>query len=88
MQPCHWYDDGHGGRYLIPGCLARTCDPDGEACTCPALADQLERATTKIAALEKTNRGAQHWHNAIVTAVYAHPDGIQIMKNAADRAGI
>ena len=86
MQPCHWYEDGEGGRYLIPGCSTRASDPDLEACTCLTLADQLDKARAEIDALSKRNRGLQSWHDAIVAAVYAHPDGVHIMKNAADRA--
>ena len=34
----------------------------------------------------RTLRGQQAWHDAIVRAVYDHPDGIAIMKVAADLA--
>ncbi|MFF4576890.1 hypothetical protein ACFY15_00535 [Streptomyces sp. NPDC001373] len=88
MQPCHWYDDGHGGRYLVPGCATRAHDPDGETCTCPTLADQLAKARSEIAALRKAKKSFDHWHTAILVAVHAHPDGVQIMKSAAAQAGV
>lgn len=27
-RPCQWYDDGRGGRFLVPGCMERVIDPD------------------------------------------------------------
>lgn len=85
-QPCHWYDDGHGGRYLIPGCAARAQDPDNtDVCTCPNLAAQLAKAHREIEALKHTLASARSWHDAVTAAVHAHTDGIQIMKTAADR---
>lgn len=86
-QPCHWYDDGHGGRYLIPGCLSRVVNPDIDVCSCQTINEQLAAARREIADLKKKRDGLQTWHDHIVRAVYDHADGIQIMKTAADRAG-
>lgn len=83
---CHWYEDEHGGRYLIPGCHARVEDPAVEVCHCPTLEQQLEAARRQIAGLKRSLRGRQGWHDAIVRAVHDHPAGIAIMKAAADRA--
>ncbi|MER6109289.1 hypothetical protein [Streptomyces hirsutus] len=87
---CHWWDDGHGGRYLIPGCHARVENPDLEVCHCPTLEQQLEQqleaARRQVAAAGRSLRGLQGWHDAIVRAVYDHPAGIAIMKAAADLA--
>ncbi|MHB9857663.1 hypothetical protein [Streptomyces sp. YIM S03343] len=86
-QPCHWYDDGHGGRYLIPGCAARAQDPDrADVCTCPDLADQLAKARREIERLKAELHGARTWHAYVAMAVNAHRDGIQIMKTAAEQA--
>lgn len=86
-KPCHWYDDEHGGRYLIPGCAARAQDPDNaDVCTCPALADQLAKARREIKALKSELHGARTWHAYVAMTVDAHPDGRKIMKQAADRA--
>lgn len=85
-QPCHWYDDGHGGRFLIPGCMTRVINPDVDECSCKTIEEQLADARTQIARLKRARDGLQAWHDHIVRAVYDHADGIQIMKHAADRA--
>jgi hypothetical protein len=85
-QPCHWYDDGHGGRFLIPGCMARVVNPDIDVCSCRSLNEELTTARKEIADLTKKRDGLQTWHDHIVRAVYDHPDGVKIMKAAADRA--
>lgn len=84
---CHWWEDEHGGRYLIPGCHARVeKNPDLEVCHCPTIEQQLQAARRKDAATGRALRGQQAWHDAIVRAVYNHPDGIAIMKAPADLA--
>jgi hypothetical protein len=83
---CHWWEDEHGGRYLIPGCHARVENPDLEVCHCPTIEQQLEAARRNAAATGRALRGQQAWHDAIVRAVYDHPDGIAVMKAAADLA--
>ncbi|MFK0159081.1 hypothetical protein ACIQVK_44305 [Streptomyces sp. NPDC090493] len=83
---CHWWEDEHGGRYLIPGCHARVENPDLEVCHCPTIEQQLEAARRKAAATDRALRGQQAWHDAIVRAVYDHPAGVTIMKAAADLA--
>jgi hypothetical protein len=86
-QPCHWYDDEHGGRYLIPGCAGRAQDPDNaDACGCPDLATQLAKAHREIEALKAELHGARTWHAYVAMTVDAHPDGRKIMKQAADWA--
>lgn len=86
-QPCHWYDDEHGGRYLIPGCAGRAQDPDNaDACGCPDLATQLDKAHREIEALKAELQGARTWHAYVAMTVDAHPDGRKIMKQAAGRA--
>jgi hypothetical protein len=86
-QPCHWYDDGHGGRYLIPGCPGRAQDPDNpDACACPDLAKQLADALREVEQLKSELHGARTWHAYVALSVDAHPDGRKIMKQAADRA--
>jgi hypothetical protein len=85
-QPCHWYDDGHGGRFLIPGCLARVMNPDIDVCSCKTIAEQLATARRETADLKRTLASARYWHDAVTAAVHAHPDGIQIMKTAAQKA--
>lgn len=87
-QPCHWYDDGHGGRFLIPGCMERVINPDAEPCSCETIEEQLAAARREIASLKQTRDGLRKWHDHVTRAVYDHTDGIQIMKRAADRAGI
>ncbi|MFD9834477.1 hypothetical protein [[Kitasatospora] papulosa] len=87
-QPCHWYDDGRGGRFLIPGCMTRVTNPDVDQCSCKTIQEQLAAARAEIASLKKSRKGLQNWHDHIVRAVYDHADGIQIMKRAADRAGV
>lgn len=84
-RPCHWYDDGHGGRYLIPGCMERVVNPDIDVCSCRTIAEQLATARKQIADLKHTLAGARSWHDAVTSAVHAHPDGIQIMRDAATR---
>ncbi|MET9776094.1 hypothetical protein ABZ023_17870 [Streptomyces sp. NPDC006367] len=83
---CHWWEDGRGGRYLIPGCYARVENPDLEVCHCPTVEQQLEAARRRDAAAGRALRGLQAWHDAIVRTVYDHPDGIAIMKAAAGLA--
>jgi hypothetical protein len=87
-QPCHWYDDGRGGRFLIPGCMTRVISPDVDQCSCKTIEEQLADARKEIASLKQGRDGLQKWHDHITRAVYDHPDGVQIMKRAADRAGI
>lgn len=87
-QPCHWYDDGHDGRFLIPGCMTRVINPDVEQCSCKTIEEQLADARAEIASLKQSRAGLQSWHDHITRAVYDHPDGVKIMKRAADRAGI
>lgn len=86
QQPCHWYDDGRGGRFLIPGCMARVINPDIDECSCKTVEDQLEAAQREIAELKRSRDGLQQWHDAVCRAVYDHPDGIQIMSAAAKKA--
>ncbi|QQZ56879.1 hypothetical protein IFE09_27150 [Streptomyces microflavus] len=86
-QPCHWYDDGHGGRFLIPGCMTRVINPDVDQCSCKTIEEQLAAAREEIANLKRSRASLQGWHDHITRAVYDHTDGIQIMKRAADRAG-
>ncbi|MFD3728807.1 hypothetical protein [Streptomyces sp. NPDC058671] len=83
---CHWVEEPDGTRWLVPGCVARLHDVDAGSCTCPTLADQLEVAQRERDEVRHAHRSLQSWHHAIVAAVYAHPDGIRIMKNAADRS--
>jgi hypothetical protein len=87
-QPCHWYDDGHGGRFLIPGCMTRVINPDVEQCSCKTIEEQLADAREQIIKLKHARDSLQTWHDHITRAVYDHPDGVKIMKRAADRAGI
>jgi hypothetical protein len=87
-RPCQWYDDGHGGRFLVPGCMARVIDPDAEPCSCKTIEEQLADARREIAALRQGRDGLQKWHDHVCRAVYDHADGVKIMKTAADRAGI
>ncbi|MGW6455008.1 hypothetical protein ACWF94_03635 [Streptomyces sp. NPDC055078] len=82
-RPCHWHDDGHGGRFLIPGCMNRVVNPDVDQCTCKTIQEQLDDARRELAALTKSHRSLQSWHDQIVRAVHDHADGIQIMKRAA-----
>lgn len=84
--PCQWYDDGHGGRFLIPGCMERVINPDVDECSCKTVEEQLAAARRQIAELKRGRDGLQSWHDHIVRAVHEHPDGIKIMKVAADRA--
>ncbi|EDY43937.1 hypothetical protein [Streptomyces sp. SPB074] len=86
MHFCHWWEDDHGGRYLIPGCNSRAIDPDSTDCTCPSLARQLDAARRSIERLQRAAQSRTAWHDAVVRAVHEHPDGIQIMKAAADAA--
>lgn len=87
-RPCQWYDDGHGGRFLIPGCMTRVINPDVDACSCKTIEEQLADAREQIGKLERARTSLQSWHDHICRAVYDHPDGVKIMKRAADRAGI
>lgn len=86
MRICHWYEDETGARIMIPGCLSRALDPDAEACTCPTLDQQLAAARRSIERLQRAVRGGQEWRDCVTRAVYDHPDGIAIMKAAADAA--
>lgn len=87
-QPCHWYDDGRGGRFLIPGCMTRLTNPDVDtcACACKSVEQQLVTARREISDLKRSRDGLQSWQDHIVRAVYDHADGIQIMKRATDLA--
>lgn len=87
-RPCQWYDDGHGGRFLVPGCMERVINPDAEPCSCKTIEEQLADARTEIARLTQHRDSLQTWHDHVARAVYDHPDGVKIMKRAADRAGI
>lgn len=84
-QPCHWHEDTDGTRYLIPGCMTRINNPDVDGCDCPTLNDQLTAARAELATLRRHHKGLQQWHDDITAAVHAHPDGIQIMRDAASR---
>lgn len=85
-QPCHWYDDGRGGRFLIPGCMTRAMNPDADSCGCKTIQEQLDDARDEIAQLVRFGKNSQHWRDCIVRAVHDHPDGAKIMKRAADLA--
>lgn len=87
-QPCHWYDDGHGGRFLIPGCMTRVNNPDVDGCSCATVEEQLAEARAEIASLKRSRDSLREWHDHVTGAVYSHSEGIQIMKRAADRAGV
>jgi hypothetical protein len=82
--PCHWYEDGQGGRWLIPGCMARVNDPDIDECSCKTVEEQLAAARAELARLQRHHDGLQSWNAAIRAAVYAHPDGIEIMRAAVN----
>lgn len=84
--PCHWHEDEDGGRYLIPGCMARVTNPDIDQCSCESIEEQLAAAREEIVNLKRSRASLQGWHDRITRAVYDHPDGIQIMKRAADQA--
>ncbi|MFE7968144.1 hypothetical protein ACFU0X_34795 [Streptomyces cellulosae] len=86
MRPCHWHEDRDGTRSLIPGCHTRAQDPDGEACDCPSLAQQLDKAREEIARLKRELDGARFWCGHVTAAVHAHRDGLDIMQDAARRA--
>lgn len=83
-MPCYWHDDIDGTRYLIPGCMARIQDPDIDECTCPRLDRQLAAVREALAELRATHKGLREWTDQIVKAVYAHPDGVQIMRAATN----
>ena len=87
-KPCHWYEDEHGGRYLIPGCMGRAVDPDIEVCSCESIEVQLAAAREEIEKLKRSAAGLKRWHDHVVGAVYEHRDGVAIMKRAADRSGV
>ncbi|MFJ4988723.1 hypothetical protein ACIP9H_33605 [Streptomyces sp. NPDC088732] len=80
---CTWWEDEHGGRYLVPGCMARVDNPDIDECSCPSVETQLTKAQGRIAELERELRGLRSWHDCIVRAVHDHSDGKRIMKTAA-----
>jgi len=78
--PCHWWDDGHGGRYLIPGCAARANDP--QECTCEQPWDELPRLRRELAqALAKLEQTEQRYGD-LHAAVLAHPDAAAIYARA------
>lgn len=81
--PCHWFEDEHGGRFLIPGCWARVEDPDIDTCGCVMLDAQLTAARADVEALRAELASARAWHDQVVVAVHAHHDGKQIMRSAA-----
>ncbi|MFF6794297.1 hypothetical protein ACFY9C_35105 [Streptomyces filamentosus] len=83
---CQWVEEQDGTRWLVPGCMTRLNDPDGEACSCPTLADQRDQALRERDEARHAHRSLSSWHDAIVAAVHAHPDGKKIMKAAADRS--
>jgi hypothetical protein len=84
--PCYWHQDADGTRHLIPGCMTRINNPDTDECDCPSTARQLDAARQELATLRRHQAGHQHWHDAIVAAVHAHPDSAQIMHDASKRA--
>ncbi|MEV0449839.1 hypothetical protein [Streptomyces sp. NPDC050600] len=79
-------EEQDGTRWLVPGCMTRLNAPDGEACSCPTLADQRDQALRERDEARRAYRSISAWHDAIVAAVHAHPDGKRIMKAAADRS--
>lgn len=83
---CHWWEDGHGGRYLIPGCMTRINNPDVDECACPSIERQLEKAQKELVDARRALAGLQSWHDAIYRAVHDHRDAVAIMKAAADLA--
>lgn len=85
-RPCYWHEDTDGTRYLIPGCLARINNPDIDECTCPTTDRQLAKLREQLAEARKALKSLRGWHDQVVDAVRAHPDSIQIMRNAAEGA--
>lgn len=76
---CQWHEEPDGTRYLIPGCMTRVNDPDADPCDCLMLEDELAKVRAELAKEKRHHEGLRHWHDQIVKAVYAHPDGIKIM---------
>lgn len=83
-RPCYWHEDTDGTRFLIPGCLARINNPDIDECTCPSTNRQLENLRKKLAETQRALQSLRGWHDQVVNAVRAHPDNVQIMRNAAE----
>ncbi|MFH0246155.1 hypothetical protein ACGRHY_27905 [Streptomyces sp. HK10] len=82
---CQWVHEPDGTRWLVPGCMARMHDPDADSCDCPTLADELATARSERDTARRHYQGLREWTDSIITTVHAHPDGRQIMREAAGR---
>ncbi|WP_019061492.1 hypothetical protein [Streptomyces prunicolor] len=83
---CYWVEEEGGTRWLVPGCMSRMHDPDIERCDCPVLAEELSAVRRARDTARRDYRGLRWWTDSILAAVHARPDGIAIMKSAAERA--
>ncbi|MFI6277926.1 hypothetical protein [Streptomyces sp. NPDC050988] len=69
-----------------PGGATRAWRTPTSRSATPTIEQQPQAARRKNAATGRALLGQQAWHDAVVRAIYNHPDGIAIMKAAADLA--
>lgn len=79
--PCHWYEDSDGGRWLIPGCIARALNPDTD-CTCSTLALDLEAALADLDKAQSRAQSTSAWASALLAAITEHADSSAITARA------
>lgn len=83
MLICHWYEpaDEPGARLLVPGCMTRVNDPDGE-CTCETTTDTVARLRDELQQAEQTRCGVASALSDLADAVVEHADGRRILARA------
>lgn len=83
---CQWVHEPDGTQWLVPGCMTRIHEPDIDTCDCSTLADELATERAERETAQRNYASLRVWTDSIIAAVHSHPDGRQIMKDAADRA--
>ena len=82
---CYWWTDPAGDLCLLPGCMARTQDPEAE-CACETLGSRLARTERQLRDAQAAQRYADVWWQALRAAVDAHPGAAAIVADAHRRA--
>ncbi|KAB7839475.1 hypothetical protein [Streptomyces mobaraensis] len=68
-RPCHWHEEPDGIRHLIPGCAA--------------LAEhRIADLHQQLDDVRRRHHRFQRWHDCVMDALRAHPDGAATYRTA------
>ncbi|MBH1939247.1 hypothetical protein I5Q34_34170 [Streptomyces sp. AV19] len=80
-RPCYWHEEPDGSRSLIPGCAARALDPDAE-CTCTLAEHHIADLHQQLDDVRRRYHRFERWHDCVMSALRAHPDGGNVYRAA------